>query len=85
MLETIMIEISREVMQATKMTPDELRKELAIYLFQQGKLSFGKARDMANMTAWAFQMLLGTRAIPVHYDTEDYERDLEVLKERKRL
>jgi len=81
----IAIEIPREVIHATRMTPQELRRELAVYLFQQGRLSFGKAREMADMTAWAFQQLLGSRGIPVHYDLEDYEEDLTTLKELGRL
>ena len=31
---------------------------------------------MAGMTVWAFQQLLGSRDIPVHYNVEDYEEDL---------
>ena len=85
MSSTISIEIPREVVHATRMTPQELRRELAVYLFQQGKLSFGKARQMAGMTVWAFQQLLGSREIPVHYDVEDYEQDLAALKALGRL
>jgi predicted HTH domain antitoxin len=85
MSSTIPIEIPREVIHATRMTPQELRRELAIYLFQQGKLSFGKAREMAGMTVWTFQQLLGSRGIPIHYDVEDYEEDLATLKELGRL
>ncbi|MDP3030210.1 MAG: UPF0175 family protein [Deltaproteobacteria bacterium] len=79
------IEIPREIVHATRMTPEELRRELAIYLFQQLKLSFGKAREMAGMTVWAFQQLLGSRGIPVHYDIEEYEEDLSTLKELGRI
>ena len=67
------------------MTPEELRRELVVYLFQRGKLSFGKAREMAGMTAWAFQQLLGARGIPIHYDVEDDEQDLATLKELGRI
>ena len=81
----ISIEIPREVVHVARMTPDELRRELAVYLFQRGKLSFGKAREMAEMTVWAFQQLLGSRGIPVHYDVEDYEQDLTTLKELGRV
>ncbi|MBC7218324.1 MAG: UPF0175 family protein [Candidatus Caldatribacterium sp.] len=81
----IVIEIPREVLHATRMTPQELKCELAVYLFQQGKLSFGKAREMADMTAWAFQQLLGARGIPVHYTLEDYEKDVATLKGLGRL
>lgn len=81
----IYIEIPREILHATRMTPEELRQELALYLFQQGKLSFGKAKEMAGMTAWAFQQLLGSRGISVHYEVEDYEEDLHTLKDLGRL
>jgi predicted HTH domain antitoxin len=50
-------------------------------LFQQGKLSFGKAREMADMDAWTFQQLLGGRGISPHYDIPEYEEDLTTLNE----
>ncbi len=81
----VSIEIPREVLHATRMTPQELKRELAIHLFQQGKLSFGKAREMADMAAWAFQQLLGARGIPIHYTLEDYEEDIATLKELGRI
>jgi predicted HTH domain antitoxin len=82
---TIAIEISRDVFHATRMTPAELKQELAIHLFQQGKLSFGKAREMADMNAWVFQQLLGSRGISMHYAMADYEEDLTTLRELGRL
>ena len=75
------IEIPREVIHATGMTPHELKRELAVHLFQQEKLSFGKARELADMTVWTFQQLLGSRGIAVHYDVDDYEEDLATLEE----
>ena len=82
---TVSIEIPREIIHSTRMTPEELKRDLAILLFQQGKLSFGKAREMAGMTVWAFQQLLGSRGISVHYDLEEYEEDLQTLRELGRL
>jgi predicted HTH domain antitoxin len=82
---TISIEIPREISHVTRMTPEELRRELAVYLFQQGKLSFGKARELAEVTAWAFQQLLGSRGISVHLRVEDYEQDLVTLKDLGRI
>jgi len=67
------------------MRPEELKCELALSLFQQGKLSFGKAREMVGMTVWAFQLLLGSRGIPVHYDVSDYEDDVVTLQTLGRL
>lgn len=81
----ISIEIPRDIIHATRMTPQELRRELAVYLFQQGRLSFGKAREMAEMTVWSFQQLLGSRGILIHYNIEDYDEDLSSLRELGRL
>jgi predicted HTH domain antitoxin len=67
------------------MTPLGLKRELALYLFEQGKLSFGKARELAEMTVWEFQQLLGSRGIAIHYDVEDYEEDLATLRELGQL
>ncbi len=78
---TITIEVPREIVHVTRMTPQALKRELALYLFEQGKLSFGKARELAEMTSWEFQQLLGSRGIPIHYDVEDYEQDLATLEE----
>ena len=82
---TIAIEIPREVIHATRMQPQELKCELALSLFRQRKLSFGKAREMVEMTVWAFQQFLGSREIPVHYDIPDYENDLVTWQELGRL
>jgi predicted HTH domain antitoxin len=67
------------------MTPQGLKRELALYLFEQGKLSFGKARELDEMTVWEFQQLLGSRGISIHYDVEDYEEDLATLRELGQL
>ena len=82
---TVAIEIPREILHAARMTPGEMKRELAVSLFQLGKLSFGKAREMAGMTVWAFQQLLGDRGIAVHYEVADYEEDLATLQALGRL
>lgn len=81
MSKTIAIEIPREIVHVTRMTPQALKRELAVSLFEQGKLSFGKARELAEMTVWEFQQLLGSKGIAVHYDLEEYEEDLTTLEE----
>jgi predicted HTH domain antitoxin len=81
----VSIEIPQEVIHATRMTPDELKRELAIHLFQEGKLSFGKARELANLNVWEFHNLLGSRNIPIHYGVKEYEEDLATLEESGRL
>jgi len=78
-------EALREALVAARMTQDELRLELAVALYHRGKLSFGKARELAGVSAWTFQEILGLRGIPVHYDLPEYEADVATLRERGRL
>ena len=85
MSETVCLEIPDDILHATRMTPKEIKRELAILLFEQGKLSFGKARELAQLSAWDFQSLLAFRDIPLHYDVEEYEEDLDTLKELGRF
>lgn len=79
MSSTVSFEIPKEVLRASRMSAEELRRELALHLFEQDKLSFGKARELADMSVWDFQQLLGSRGISVHYDIEAYEDDREML------
>jgi predicted HTH domain antitoxin len=78
--EGLRLEIPGELIQATRMTADDLKREIALHLFREQKLSFGKARELAQMTPWAFLQLLGSRGICLHYDVEEYEEDLKTLR-----
>ena len=73
------IEIPEEVLEATRMSLQEIKLELAIALFQQEKLSFGKARELAGVDFWTFQQILGSRGIHPHYDVAELEEDLVAL------
>jgi len=53
----------------------ELLKELALSLYEQGLLSFGKARELAGMGKYEFGQLLGERKITRHYGLEELEDD----------
>jgi predicted HTH domain antitoxin len=62
----------------------EIKQELAIQLYAQGRLSIGKARELAEMSLWQFRHLLATRQIPVHYDVADLEDEVASLKKLER-
>jgi len=51
--------------------------ELAIALYQQNILSFGKSRELAQLDKYEFGQLLGTRHIERHYTEEDLSDDLD--------
>jgi predicted HTH domain antitoxin len=75
-----MVSVSHELELATRMSAQEIRRELAVHLHAQGKLSAGKARELAEMDVAAFQCLLGSCEIPVNYGLEDFQDDLEIIK-----
>lgn len=58
-----------------------LKKELAVYFFQRNILSFGQARQLADMSVWDFLDLLRERKVPLHYDVAEYEEDLKTIQE----
>jgi predicted HTH domain antitoxin len=67
------------------MSRDELLQEIAIMLFQKEKLTLGQASRMAGVTQIQFQHLLASRRIPLHYDVDDFDADLETLREMGRI
>ncbi len=84
-MENVCIEIPREVLHSARTTPEELKRELAILLYQQNKISFGKARELTGLNVWSFQQLLGDRGINIHYDVKDFDEDMQNLKKLGRL
>jgi predicted HTH domain antitoxin len=79
------IVISDEIVAATRMTEAEMKQEIAIMLFQREKLTLAQASRFAQMNRIAFQHLLASRKIPVHYDVQDFEQDIKNLQEMGRL
>lgn len=75
------IMIPNDVLQAAKMSEDELKLEIAIMLFQQRKISTGKARRLAGMNLIEFRQELAKRGLCVNYDVEDFQADLKTLQE----
>jgi predicted HTH domain antitoxin len=57
-----------------------IQRELAVRLYQKGLLSFGRARELAQMTKWEFHSLLGDEAIERSYDLEELDNDLNTLE-----
>lgn len=84
-METTILEIPSDVLYSARLTPQQAKVELAVHLFEQERLSFGKARQLAEMDVWQFMQLLGSRGIAVHYDVPEYQEDLETLKRLGRL
>ncbi len=77
----IHLEIPDAVAQAMRLPAGEQERrvlvELAVTLYAQSILSFGKSRQLSGLSKFEFGMALGRRGIPRHYTEEELKDDLE--------
>jgi predicted HTH domain antitoxin len=81
----VTISLPDDLLDSARMTETELRQEMAVHLYAQGRLSIGKARELAAMSLWQFRQLLASRQIPVHYDEADLADEVATLRDLGRL
>ncbi len=75
--------ISDELLKNADMPEDEIRLELAIFLFQKGIFTLGKASEFAEIHRFEMQKVLAKRKIPMSYDEEEFEKDIIAIKKAK--
>lgn len=80
-----MFEIPDDILDSARLSIDELKVEMAVYLYAQGRLSIGKARELAGMSLWEFRHLLAARRIGPHYGPSELDEDVATLRELGRL
>jgi len=80
----VQLHIPDSVVQAMRLPEEtisrELLVELAIALYRQGILSFGKARELADIGKYEFGQLLGKRGVLRHYGQEELDDDLKYAR-----
>jgi predicted HTH domain antitoxin len=79
MSENVTFEVSQDILDSARLSASELKLELAIWLYAQGRLSIGKARELAGMALWEFRQVLAARKIATHFDDEDLRDDLNTI------
>ncbi|GAA0547825.1 UPF0175 family protein [Halorubrum ejinorense] len=79
------IDLPAGVLDAIAAPPDDrepiVRQELAVSLYREEYLSFGKARELAGLSKAEFHQLLGEREVERHYTAEDLALDVEYARE----
>jgi predicted HTH domain antitoxin len=74
------VTIADNIIQASKLTPQEFCQEIALHFFQTDRLSLNNASQLAEMPPKAFRALLKQHNIPLYaYDVEDFDLDLQNL------
>ncbi len=74
--------ILQSIRSPEKRLESELLKELALSLYQQELLSFGKARKLANLSHFEFSQLLEERGINRHYTQQELDEDLDYARHK---
>ncbi len=73
--------ISDDLVKASGFSENELLLEIVLMLFQQDKISLGKASELLGLHRMQFQKLISERGICVHYDVDEFQEDLKTLEE----
>ncbi len=60
-------------------TPEEVRLELAIFLFQQNHFTLGQVAELTGLHQLEVQRELAQRQIPLHYSLEDLKEDVKTI------
>jgi predicted HTH domain antitoxin len=84
-MSTNVLQIPQDILDSARITLPELKIEMAVYLYAQGRLSIGKARELADLSLWEFRQLLAWRRIAPHYDEIELDHDIATLREMGRL
>ncbi len=75
------IEIPNDALKRGNLSENQLRLELALFLYQKNIFTLEAASKFAEMDSSQFQKKLGEHKIPVHYSIKDFEDDLRTLNE----
>ena len=54
----------------------EIRRMLALFLYEHKRISLGKACEIGELTYWEFADLNRQLGIPLHYSQEDLNEDM---------
>ncbi|MGL4618278.1 UPF0175 family protein [Chroococcidiopsis sp.] len=70
-----------DIIKASGLSEREFFIEIVLMVFQQDKISLGKASELLGMHRMQFQKLLADRNLYVHYDVAEFQEDLKTLQE----
>lgn len=81
----MVIELDDTIINSTGLSPDDLKLELALQLYQDRKISLGQGGQLSGLGSVQFQRELGKRQITLNYDLMDLADDIDFLKKQGRL
>jgi predicted HTH domain antitoxin len=79
------VQIAEDVLRKVDMTADEFLIEIAVHLYDIGKMTMGQARNFAGIDQITFQGEMAKRDVYMKYSIEDFEDDLKTIEELEKL
>ncbi len=81
---SVKMDLPRDILLAANISEtnatNDIRKHLALYMFKERILSFGKAAELSGVDKLTFMELAGAKGISFNYDSDDYYEDLDTIK-----
>ena len=81
----IKLQLPKEIVKAVEAPDNQLEtalwQKIVLELYREERVSFGKACELLGMTKWDFTDLLREKDVPLPYDEDDLEDDLQALKD----
>jgi len=82
---TVRMDFSKDILLAADISEInasiDIKKHLALYMFKERILSFGKASELSGMNKLEFMELAGSKGISLNYDVDDYQEDLKTIRD----
>ncbi|MBK7871315.1 MAG: UPF0175 family protein [Saprospiraceae bacterium] len=72
--------IPERVLEQAHIKAEDLRVDIAVYLYDKGRLTMGQARKLAGLDQLSFQKELAERDVYIRYTIEDLHTDLKNLE-----
>ncbi len=76
-----MVLIEDSILEATNMSEQEMKVELAILLYRKNRLSYAQARKFSELNRIEFDDKLAELGVPSDFTVEDLHADLKTLEE----
>lgn len=68
-----------------QVSDEQVRVDLSVGLYTSRTISLARAAKLSGLSRVDFQRILAERRIPVSYDTQDLQQDVETLKRLRSL
>jgi len=75
----MVLDIKDDLIKNLDITPERAKLDFAIGLYVDDKITLGQGARIASLSQGQFLKELGKRKIVIHYDIEEFDKDLATL------